>query len=132
MAANNIGIVKELYGARDRGDMQTLLAGMTPDVEWHSGGLLEDHPAFGPRKGHAKVQEFFQTVGETFEFSEFSPLEFYSDKDKVFVLGRYAMKAKQTGKSFASDFIHVFTLRDGRVANFREMTDTARLVAACC
>jgi ketosteroid isomerase-like protein len=132
MAGDNIAFVKELYKARDRGDMQTLLGGMTPDVEWHSGGLVEDHPAFGPRKGHGRVQEFFQTVGETFDFSKFAATEFYSDKDKVFVLGSYAMTARATGKEFASDFVHIFTFRDGKVSNFREMTDTARLVAACC
>jgi hypothetical protein len=34
------------------------------------------------------VRDFFRAVSDTLEFKEFSPREFYADRDKVFVLGR--------------------------------------------
>ena len=46
--------------------------------------------------------------------------------DKVFVLGRYAMKVKKTGKAMTSDWVHIFTIADGKVKTFREFLDTAR------
>jgi uncharacterized protein len=37
---------------------------------------------------------------------------------------------KKTGRRIASDWCHVFTVRDGKVAAFREFTDTAQAAAA--
>ena len=64
---------------------------------------------------------------ETHDFTEFSPKEFYSSGDHVFVSGHYAMTIKKTGRHVAMDWVHVFVLRDGLCAGFREHTDTATL-----
>src|SRR4029078_13689624 len=37
---------------------------------------------------------------------------------------------RQTGKSVATEWAHVFTLKNGKVVRFREHTDTAQLAAA--
>ena len=76
------------------------------------------------------MQKFFGTVAELLEFSEFTPREFYSDRDKVFVLGYYAMTVRKNGRPYASDWIHIFTFRDGKVAKFREFMDTAGIADA--
>jgi len=80
-----------LYGAFGRGDIDTIVAGCLPEVNWVSGGRKEDYPPFGARKGTDAVRDFFHSVAEVQDFSEFSPKDFYADRDKVFVLGRYAM-----------------------------------------
>ena len=80
--------------------------------------------------GTAAVQQFFQQVAENQEFSEFLPQEFYAADDKVFVLGRYAMKVKKTGKAMTSDWVHIFTIADGKVKTFHEFLDTARAAEA--
>jgi ketosteroid isomerase-like protein len=130
MSQANITTVQSLYAAFGRGDIDTLLAGCLPDVEWEAGGRKEDFPTFGPRKGLAEVKEFFATVAATLVFDEFSPREFYADTDKVFVLGHYRATIKKTGRKGASDWAHVFTFRGGKVAKFREFTDTAMFAQA--
>jgi ketosteroid isomerase-like protein len=130
MSEANIAIVQSLYAAFGRGDIGTILEGCTPDVEWQSGGQKGDFPVFGPRRGIAEVKEFFRVVSETHEFQEFSPREFYADRDKVFVLGHYALTMKRNGRQAASDWVHVFTFRGGRVEKFREFTDTAAFIEA--
>ena len=37
---------------------------------------------------------------------------------------------KKTGKRAASDWMHVFTVKDGKVVHFREFTDTAKFADA--
>jgi ketosteroid isomerase-like protein len=64
-------------------------------------------------------------VADNNDFSEFSPREFYADGEKVFVLGYYAMTLKKNGKKVATDWVHIFTFRGGKVAQFREFLDTA-------
>ena len=41
------------------------------------------------------------------------------------VLGDYAWRVKSTGREYETDFVHVFTARDGKVARFQEFMDTA-------
>ena len=95
MSNANVTIVQSMYAAFGKGDIATIIAAVTPDIDWHSGGRVSDFPTFGPRKGPKEVGEFFKTVADNNDFSEFSPREFYADGDKVFVLGHYAHDAQE-------------------------------------
>ena len=128
--SSNIELVQQLYAAFGKGDTPALLNSMTADVVWHSGGRASDYPGFGPRKGHKEVQEFFTIIAENNDFVHFTPREFYAADDKVFVLGDYELTLRKNGKKFASDWAHIFTIRDGKVTGFREFLDTA-LAAEC-
>src|SRR5881227_2128547 len=130
MSNANIAHVQSMYAAFGRGDIAALLAEMTPDIDWQTIGRQKDFPTLGPRQGVAQVQEFFQLVAEHEDFSDFTPREFYAAEDKVFVLGSYSLKLKKTGTPIASEWVHVFTLKDGKVTRFREHTDTAQLAEA--
>ena len=46
------------------------------------------------------------------------------------MLGSYSLKLKKTGKPVASEWVHVFTFKDGKVTRFREHTDTAQFAEA--
>ncbi len=78
------------------------------------------------------MKAFFDAVDQHFIFKEFSPREFYAVDDKVIVLGSYAMTVRKTARSFAGDWIHVFTFAEGLIKDFREFTDTGRAAEAYC
>jgi ketosteroid isomerase-like protein len=126
MSNANVTQVQSLYAAFGRGDIATILAGVSLDIDWETIGRASDFPTLGPRRGASAVREFFKLVADNEEFSDFSPREFYPSQDKVFVLGSYSLTIKKTGKKVASEWVHVFTLRDGKVTRFREHTDTAQ------
>lgn len=128
MSNANIALIQSLYAAFGRGDVPSLIAGLSPDIDWRTLGPAKAYPTFGQRKGKAAVQEFFAQVAASEEFSDFSPREFYAADDKVFVLGSYAGKIKKTGKAFECEWSHVFTVAGGKVSRFREYTDTAQFV----
>ena len=130
MSEANIATVQSLYAAFGRGEIDTIINGCTSDVIWTSGGQEGDFPPFGTFKSQAWVRDFFRAVSDTLEFKEFSPREFYADRDKVFVLGRYAMVIKKTRRPVASEWVHIFTFRGGRISEFLEFADTATFVAA--
>jgi len=130
MSNANIGLVQSLYAAFGRGEIATITNAMAPDSTWEIVGRASDFPTLGLRRGAAGVQSFFETVGQHLDFADFSPKEFYSADDMVFVLGHYAMTVKSTGKPLESDWIHVFSIRDGKVTAFREFTDTAKAAEA--
>lgn len=129
--AQNTKVVQDAYAAFGRGDIPALLGYMTDDIQWQPViGAAQHVPFSGERTGKAGVAEFFKIVGETEEFQQFEPREFIAQGDKVVALGHYRAVTKLTGRTFDADFVMVFTLRDGKVAAFREFTNTAAVNAA--
>ena len=51
MSAANIAHVQSLYAAFGRGDIATIIAGLTPDIDWQTVGRQTDFPALGARNG---------------------------------------------------------------------------------
>jgi ketosteroid isomerase-like protein len=130
MSSANIAFVESLYAAFGRGDIATVIAGLTFDVDWNVNGRRQDYPLIGRWKGRDGVQKFFEGVTEHQEPMSFSPREFFAAEDRVCVLGHYTWKVRKTGCTVASDWAHIFTLRDGKVAKFQEFTDTAQFAEA--
>jgi uncharacterized protein len=129
--SRNVQVVKDAYAAFQRGDINGVLALVDPDVEWHAiKGAEGVAPHAGARRGRAAVGEFFAQLAASTEFTRFEPREFIVEGDQVVAIGDYAAKVTTTGRSVASDWVMVFTVRDGKVVRFREWTDSAQLVRA--
>lgn len=127
----NTKIVRDAYAAFGRRDVPAMLASMSDDVDWEGVvGAGPNVPTRGVRKGHQQVAKFFEQMAATADFKRFEPRDFLADGDKVVVLGFYESVIKATGRPFASEWVMVFTLRDGKVVRFREFTDTVALSAA--
>jgi ketosteroid isomerase-like protein len=130
MSTANTALIQGLYAAFLRGDIAPILDALAPEAPWHVHGLPTDHPAMGVFNGPAGAERFFATIAEVQEAREFTPREFYATDDKVFVLGHYAWTMRASGRQVASDWVHIFTIKDGKVAAFDEFTDTARFAEA--
>jgi ketosteroid isomerase-like protein len=52
------------------------------------------------------------------------PEKFLADTDTVAVIGKMKCLAKPTGRTYESQFVHLVTLKDGKVTVFREFFDT--------
>ncbi|MFL6831695.1 MAG: nuclear transport factor 2 family protein [Xanthobacteraceae bacterium] len=94
------------------------------------GSCRKDYPLFGSWKGSSEVEKFFKGVAQHEEATDFSPREFFDAGDRVCVLGHYAWKIRKTGRTVAGDWVHVFTIRNGKVTRFREFNDTAQFAEA--
>ena len=130
MSNANVSLVQSLYAAFGRGEIAPIIAALAPDVDWTVTGRRKDYPLLGNWKGPAGVQDFFKSVAEMQDFAAFAPREFCGVDDKVFVLGHYEAKIRKTGRFASSDWVHVFTIRNGKVTVFREFTDTAQFAEA--
>jgi ketosteroid isomerase-like protein len=56
--------------------------------------------------------------------------EYISSGDNVVTVGRYSGLVTATGKRFDCALVHVFTIRDGKIARFLNFTDSAKMVDA--
>ena len=127
----NTQIVKDCYAAFARGDVQTIVNHLDDNVDWQAvkgteGVLL----TAGARRGRAAITEFFSQVSSTIAFDAFEPREFVAQGDQVVAIGHYRGKSRETGRPFSSDWVMVFTLRNGKITRFREFADSAALVRA--
>ncbi|ALK98785.1 hypothetical protein AB595_02160 [Massilia sp. WF1] len=125
----NIEFVKRFYDAYLEGDKDLLLSYMADDIDWD----IPEMPGLvfsGRRRGRGEVAEFFGMVAQVQQLRSFEPQEFFGDGDRVVVLGHHAWTVKSNGAAFDSDWVHVFTLRDGRIAAFRQSMDTLKVVQA--
>jgi hypothetical protein len=124
----NIAFVKNAYANFLRGDIPAILDTLADDIEWTTPG--QGVPTEGTRRGKAEVAEFFRLVAATWNFTVFEPHEYVASGNTVVAIGFYSATALSTGKSVSSDWTMVWKVRDGKLAYFREFTDTQALVAA--
>ena len=122
-SAGNIKAVEDLYAAFRRGDVSGILALLSPSVEW-SEPENPFNPAAGTRRGQAGFLEWLRIGKESEEILVLEPHQFLSDEDSVAVVGYSKCRAKLTGRSYETDFVHLVTFRDGKITRFQEYFDT--------
>jgi hypothetical protein len=122
--------VQAAYGDFGRGDIPSLLNRMTDDVVWTTPGAGSPIPNAGRLQGKAAVGRFFQDLGETLEFHDFSPNEFISNGEVVVAIGTWDATVRGTSVRIKDGFAMVFRLRGGKIAEFREYSDSREYAAA--
>lgn len=125
----NTEIVQNAYQAFGEGNIENLLSYFAEDINWR--GPHFDGSPFKPEyRGHADVAAMFATLDDKETISRFEPREFIAQGDKVVVLGNLASTIKETGRDYETEWVHVFTVRDGLITNFWELFDTAVVAKA--
>ncbi len=125
----SLAVVQMLYEAFGRGDLPTILNHLAEDVTWIYLGPAEI-PFGGTRHGKEQVAQFFAAIAGSLEVQDFGIDRFVVQGDMVVALGHEQMRVKATGRTYKTDWVHVFTLRDGKVVEFREFADSAAVAEA--
>jgi uncharacterized protein len=128
MNEQNVQTVRRGYEAFGRGDIEGLLQILDESIRWVTPGPPEV-PTSGTRVGRQQVAEFFMRVDETLAIQRFEPRMFLADGDHVVVVGDDTAQVKATGKVLDSAWVHVFTLKNGKVVDFAEYMDVSALAA---
>ena len=126
----NVQVVQRLYAAFQRGDFAAFLNTLADEVEWFVPGPQPILPWAGLHKGREQVAQFFTEYAQTAEIQQFEPREFIAQGERVVVLGYRRDRVKTTDRSFEGEWAQVFSLRAGKIVNFRGYIDTAAIVAA--
>lgn len=123
----NLDVVRSVYAAFGRGDLDAILAPLDPRVSWRTPGA-PDLPTGGLREGVPAVREFFGLLLSTLDITDFQPTDLLSSGDKVVVLGTSREGPKGSGRLVDFRWVHVFTFSDGRIVGFDERADVSDLV----
>jgi ketosteroid isomerase-like protein len=119
----NIKLVQQLYSAFSKGDIDTIISMLSPEVEW-SEPPNPYNPAGGTRYGHKGFLEWINIGRQAEEILYLNLQKMLTDSDSVAVTGNMKCLAVSTGRTYESDFVHLITIRDGKVTRFQEFFDT--------
>ncbi len=122
---NNLNVVKDAYLAINENNMDVLLDCFDENVKWFAIGPPHRIPSAGTRYGVAQFEHYLSLSGD-----KFNPVEFISADDKVVAIGEQEFRVAKTGSSIRSPWVHVFTLRRGRITEVRAFYDTAATIDA--
>jgi ketosteroid isomerase-like protein len=122
----SVEAVRGVYDALARGDVPATLGAMGEDIEWckaegmpyggvyHGGDAVAGH-VLGPIT--SDIPDFAVT-----------PEHFIASGDTVAVVARYTGAGKATGKQLDLSVVHVWDVRDGKIARFQQFADTAKFL----
>jgi len=125
----NVNVVKDAYRAFGEGNLEELLAVLDDCVKWFSIGPPHLIPTAGTRYGPEQVQQYFSLLRSSGQLKGCWPLEFIAEGDKVVTIGEWLSEVKTSGSLIRSPWVHVFTLRDGKIREFRSFYDTAAVIS---
>jgi ketosteroid isomerase-like protein len=124
MSEQSIGFVKGVYEAFARGDVPAVLGAFAEDIEWYE---AEGMPYGGlHRGGEAVAQKVFGPIAEDVDGFAVVPEEYMGSGTTVAAVVRYTGTGKATGKVLDLPVVHVWDIRDDKLARFRQFIDTVK------
>jgi ketosteroid isomerase-like protein len=119
-------LVRSFYTKLREGDAAGALGLMAPDIEWLT---MWRYKVEG--RGPERVAEgvFKPLMAEWSSFA-LEPSDFIADGDTVVSLGHFNAVHGATGKRTEAGYAHVWTVRNGRIARFRQYIDTLSIAEA--
>lgn len=117
-------VVKQVYAAFSRADVPAILEHVADLVDWEFVGPPSLAYA-GARHNRAEVAAFFAAIPRADEIHVFEPREFIDAGEHVTVLGWEQSKALESNREFSSEWVHVFTIKNGKVTRWRGFFNTA-------
>ena len=124
MSEQNVEFVKDTYEAFGRGDVPALLGAFAEDIEWFE---AEGMPYGGLHRGREAVaQNVFGPITEDVEGFAVTPEQLIGSGETVAAVVRYTGTCKATGKALDVPVVHVWDIRGGEFARFRQFIDTVK------
>jgi uncharacterized protein len=114
--------VRDHYAASARGDIQAMMAEVSPQVRWTE---MEGFPCAGTWVGpQAVADNVFAVLGAQWEGYRFELDSLVDGGETVVATGSYYGTFRATGKQMQARVAHVWQLQGGKVVAFEQFTDT--------
>lgn len=117
-------IVTELYRAYARRDADRIAALIHDDIDWFIHGPVQVFPFGGPRRGKAQVLETLALIDRDYDLKSYVPEITVVERDRAAVLSNAAFTQRTTGRTLRLRLVNFLRVKDGKIVEFREFTDT--------
>ena len=119
-----LDVVKQAYEAYGRGDLPALLDLIAEKTDWKFIGSAS-LPYAGLRTDRKEVADFFTALAHADQTDVFEPREFIDAGEHVTVLGWTKVTARDTQKTFDTEWVQVFTVEGSKITRWRGFANTA-------
>jgi ketosteroid isomerase-like protein len=124
----NAEVVRSFYERVGSGDLPGGLALVDEDCRWIE---MESFGHAGVYVGPGAIRDnIFVRIGSEWDDFSVSVDDVLDGGDAVFGTGTYAGTCKATGRRFEARVVHRFDVRDGKIVQFEQFTDSAAIAAA--
>jgi ketosteroid isomerase-like protein len=120
-----IGTIYRAYDAREKGDIETLMAAFHPNAVFELKGEKAVLEVAGAVQGHPNVRAALTGFIETFEFLKRDIISTTIEDDRAAVHSRLTVRFVPRDFVFTSDVLDTFRFEDGRIIELVEFADTA-------
>jgi ketosteroid isomerase-like protein len=118
--------IRAFYASLAAGDAKAALGLMADDIAWTA---MWHYQAKGSGPQAVAEGVLMPLMAEWSSFA-MTPDRMIVEADTVVSLGRFTATHGATGKSVEAGYAHVWTVRDGRIAAFRQFIDTLAVAEA--
>ena len=125
-AGEGAKIIASVYEAFERGDVQALSVLFDPRVRVRQSPLL---PWGGIYQGYLGIIKFVAKLLEHVE-SRVAVDEYLEAGEQVVVIGHTRGRVRATGREFSVRFVHVWSLKEGRVVLYEPYINTDKMLEA--
>ena len=115
--------VRDFYAAIAAGDIERMVALMTPDIEWIS--VVDFHVQ--DRGPEEVIKKVFAPLMQEWESFSPAPSEFHAQGSTVVSLGCFSCVHRATHKRADLPYAHVWNIKDGKIERHRQYIDTQAL-----
>lgn len=119
-----LSVVRQAYEAFGRQDIPRVLELIADDADWDFIGSAS-LPYSGRRQSRKEVADFFAAVVRAEDIHAFEPRNFIEADEHVTVLGWIKATARDTQRTYESEWVHVVTVRNGKIVHWRGFANTA-------
>ena len=118
----NIDIVRAHYAASAQGNIDQMMADVSPQVRWTE---MAGFPCAGTWVGpQAVVDNVFAVLGRDWIDYRFELQNLIDGDDQIVGVGTYRGRYRATGKEMQARVAHVWKLQDRKIVAFEQFTDT--------
>ncbi len=110
------------------GDIEGALARCSDDVDFLTHAPIDILPHMGPRRGKPELGKMWQTVHARYSSIRYEAPIMVAEGDKVAAYLRAFFTKRGNERIVQFDMAAFYTLRDGRIAQIREVLDSFDLV----
>jgi ketosteroid isomerase-like protein len=110
------------------GDVEGALARCTDDIDFVASAPIDILPHMGHRRGKAELRAMWQTIHARYSSMRHEIPIMIAEGDKVAVHIRVFFRKSSNNRMVQFDIAAFYSLRDGRIAQIREIIDTFDLV----
>ena len=110
------------------GDIEGALERCTDDVEFIVNAPIDILPHMGHRQGKTQIREMWRTIRSRYSDQRCEVPVMVVEGDKVAALIRVYFRKRSNERMVQFDIAAFYSLRDGRIAQIREIIDTFDLV----